>query len=230
MFCANCGTKQIEGDKFCPNCGTKFEATSSTNGKEVQPKQEKEVASTESSVNNIDVETKSSAPVKSNKKTKNVEKANEFTGQSSNTQLKREDKYADIWREIEENGDNIPYVVVSFEMAGLITKSFAEEKEIHYDRGDIYKKFDESNGVFEFLSLVNSMHPDMKELCKMINDYNDNADKNGYERIYIDIGDKQSVINAILTKKELGFWETLFSWNPELDFKRIYDMCERIKI
>lgn len=25
MFCANCGTKQNEGEKFCPNCGTKFE-------------------------------------------------------------------------------------------------------------------------------------------------------------------------------------------------------------
>lgn len=224
MFCANCGTKQIEDEKFCPNCGTKFEATSSTKGKEVQPKQEKEVASPDSSVNSIDVETKSSISVKSNKKTKNVKKTNE--GQSSNTQLKREDKYADIWREIEENGDNIPFV---FGM-GLITKSDIEEKEIHYDREDIYKKFNESKGVFEFLSLVNSKHPDMKKLCKMINDYNDNVDKNGYERIYIDIGDKQSVINAILTKKEQGFWETLFSWNPESDFKRIYDMCERIKI
>lgn len=229
MFCANCGTKQIEGEKFCPNCGTKFEATSSTNGKDVRSKQEKEVASTESSVNNIDVETKSSAPVKSNKKTKNVEKANEITGQSSNTQLKREDKYADIWREIEENGDNIPFVRTGI---SLIANSYSniEEKEIHYDCGDIYKKFDESNGVFEFLSLVNSKHPDMEKLRKMINDYNDNVDKNGYERIYIDIGDKQSVINAILTKKELGFWETLFSWNPESDFKQIYDMCERIKI
>lgn len=25
MFCANCGTKQNEGEKFCPNCGTRFE-------------------------------------------------------------------------------------------------------------------------------------------------------------------------------------------------------------
>ena len=25
MFCANCGTKQNDGEKFCPNCGTKFE-------------------------------------------------------------------------------------------------------------------------------------------------------------------------------------------------------------
>ena len=25
MFCANCGIKQNEGEKFCPNCGTKFE-------------------------------------------------------------------------------------------------------------------------------------------------------------------------------------------------------------
>ena len=24
MFCANCGTKQNEGEKFCPNCGSKF--------------------------------------------------------------------------------------------------------------------------------------------------------------------------------------------------------------
>lgn len=28
MFCANCGTKQNEGEKFCPNCGTKFEIKS----------------------------------------------------------------------------------------------------------------------------------------------------------------------------------------------------------
>ena len=27
MFCANCGTKQGEGEKFCPNCGAKFEET-----------------------------------------------------------------------------------------------------------------------------------------------------------------------------------------------------------
>ena len=25
MFCANCGTKQNEGEQFCPNCGTRFE-------------------------------------------------------------------------------------------------------------------------------------------------------------------------------------------------------------
>jgi uncharacterized membrane protein YvbJ len=31
MFCANCGTKQNEGEKFCPNCGTKFEMTLSSN-------------------------------------------------------------------------------------------------------------------------------------------------------------------------------------------------------
>lgn len=50
MFCANCGTKQNEGEKFCPNCGTKFEELkivkeemSVDTSKQTLPNQEKAV-------------------------------------------------------------------------------------------------------------------------------------------------------------------------------------------
>lgn len=47
MFCANCGTKQNEGEKFCPNCGTKFDIKKL----EVEIKQEEKNISDSSSAN-----------------------------------------------------------------------------------------------------------------------------------------------------------------------------------
>lgn len=55
MFCANCGIKQNEGEKFCPNCGTKFE----------EPKMVKEEVSNDAS--------KQATPLKENIKTENKE-------------------------------------------------------------------------------------------------------------------------------------------------------------
>lgn len=57
MFCANCGTKQNDGEKFCPNCGTKFEESLVT--KEVVKQEEKVASVNEDKLQNEIDETKS---------------------------------------------------------------------------------------------------------------------------------------------------------------------------
>lgn len=64
MFCANCGTKQNEGEKFCPNCGTRFEESL-----KIEETKDEELSKSETSKLLNTISGRKDVTVQSNKKT-----------------------------------------------------------------------------------------------------------------------------------------------------------------
>lgn len=194
MFCANCGTKQNEGEKFCPNCGTKFDIKKL----EVEIKQEEKNISDSSSAN------------KENLKGESVE-------------TKSNNKYLDFWNN--KNKNNLLDVSL-FRSSGIIS-TIIEEYDFQYDVNDSYEIIDESKGVFEFLYILDISSNQIDYIWKKIEDYNKAAQESGYSKI---ITEKSSgLVKALLVRKKKGLLESLFSWNPEYDFKQILKLCEQVK-
>ena len=194
MFCANCGTKQNEGEKFCPNCGTKFDIKKL----EVEIKQEEKNISDSSNAN------------KENLKGESVE-------------TKSNNKYLDFWNN--KNKNNLLDVSL-FRSSGIIS-TIIEEYDFQYDVNDSYKIIDESKGVFEFLYILDISSNQIDYIWKKIEDYNKAAQESGYSKI---ITEKSSgLVKALLIRKKKGLLESLFSWNPEYDFKQILKLCEQVK-
>lgn len=194
MFCANCGTKQNEGEKFCPNCGTKFDIKKL----EVEIKQEEKNISDSSNAN------------KENLKGESVE-------------TKSNNKYLDFWNN--KNKNNLLDVSL-FRSSGIIS-TIIEEYDFQYDVNDSYEIIDESKGVFEFLYILDISSNQIDYIWKKIEDYNKAAQESGYSKI---ITEKSSgLVKALLVRKKKGLLESLFSWNPEYDFKQILKLCEQVK-
>lgn len=210
MFCANCGTKQNEGEFFCPNCGTRFEKITLENN-------------IESNLKNNDKDLTDAILF-------NKENQNSIKDELNIVQTQKEDKYALLWENININGGELSLVLRENQLDSGIISDVIEEMDIDYGCEDVYKHFDEKNGCFEFFYILDYRLNGTKEIINMINKYNINASRNGYENIYLIINEKQCIVNAVLRRKNLGFWDAILAWNPEYDFKRICNLCEPLKI
>ena len=210
MFCANCGTKQNEGEFFCPNCGTRFEKITLENN-------------IESNLKNNDKDLTDAILF-------NKENQNSIKDELNIVQTQKEDKYALLWEKININGGELSLVLRENQLDSGIISDVIEEVNIDYECEDVYKHFDEENGCFEFFYILDYRLNGTKDIINMINKYNINATSNGYEKIYLIINEKHCIVNAVLKRKNLGFWDAILSWNPEYDFKRICNLCEPLKI
>ena len=234
MFCANCGTKQNEGEKFCPNCGTKFEKLFYENNIVSNQKNNYEDLTDVVSINietNSPISEQGDLTIKKINDTDNLkENGKSIKNEFNIVETKKEDKYALLWEKININGGELSLVLRENQLDSGIISDVIEEVNIDYDSEDVYKHFDEENGCFEFFYILDYRLNGTKDIINMINKYNINATSNGYEKIYLIINEKHCIVNAVLKRKNLGFWDAILSWNPEYDFKRICNLCEPLKI
>lgn len=262
MYCANCGTKQNESEKFCPNCGTRFEISSHTNIEKSILKEEKELTDTiitnkkivqptsisENIItNNLEEEINSNIVFVKKENNQNIEINLISETVNSNSEIispnyslekindnyssiKTENKYAFVWEVIDKNGNNAPIVSKENYWDSGIISDVIIENNIDYEIVDTYKHFDERNGVFELLYILDNRLNETKNIIYRINQYNEKIKNTDYERIYLIIKNDQCIVNAYFKRKNLGFWDTLLSWDPEYEFVKICNLCEPLKI
>ena len=118
MFCANCGTKQNEGEFFCPNCGTRFEKITLENN-------------IESNLKNNDKDLTDAILF-------NKENQNSIKDELNIVQTQKEDKYALLWEKININGGELSLVLRENQLDSGIISDVIEEVNIDYECEDVY--------------------------------------------------------------------------------------------
>lgn len=212
MFCANCGTKQNEGEKFCPNCGMKFEIIPSHNNDIIESKQHGKTVSGEIVVKNETFDLHNSA--------------SEGIHQIKKRVLGGEDKYAHIWQEILQNKNNISFIHVDETIQSGVISDIVLKESINVEYELNYKNFNSLSfriGTHKFCYLLNYNNPLINEIERLVHKYNAKAIKNKYDMIEFDksIG----YIKAQFKEKFLTF----SLWDPFCDFENICKLCEKIK-
>lgn len=235
MFCANCGTKQNEGEKFCPNCGTRFEiVTPNTskvdNGKVknvMQPKVNKSSDVKVKTINNKDNER--STQIKS-KKASGIDKKNNETVDTRKKTNGEENIYERlVWKNIDTIGSNDDfYQQVYLTLQTGIISDVIKSTEVKLDLLEYtYFKHNTTNGRIEFFFVLKDNKTKINELEQKIKSYNIKARKNNYNIIKFDKDMK--TVEGRFVRKNLGFLESILSWNAELDFEEILNLCKSIR-
>lgn len=234
MFCANCGTKQNEGEKFCPNCGTRFE----------EPLKIEEVIKIESfkTVNNAPE--KSSTIVQSEKETsvtnafvkEEIEDNLSIELYRESTNCIKENEHLDdvnFWNElkINYNADNSKLLqeVDLLKQSGVISDKYKFEKTVICDsktilrkmKSEIYDELHNNGSVLRFKLYIdcNFLNGKIKfiyngreyslfdyDLKRAIDYFNEEVDREYCNDYYIKYDKDKNIVEGLFTKEHKGFW------------------------
>lgn len=254
MFCANCGTKQNEGEKFCPNCGTKFEEPLKVEMTKVEEVSKSETSMPENIVPGTkEVRSKKDNASKIVNKTKDIEKCISDTESYKEVEeIKQNDskikiaQYRNKAIPVETTQESNLYKSMVWER--INSKSMVE----HFLRGvylssysgiisDIVYKEDVEVSILEYTYLKNDVAKGRIEYFLVLKDnkkilgeieqkiiaYNKKARENNYYSIKYNKMERS--VKARYVRKEASFLDSLFGWNAEFYFKEILELCKSIR-
>lgn len=160
MFCANCGTKQNEGEKFCPNCGTKFEEPLKVKESKVE-----EVSTSETSEPENIVPKKNDVTAKDKSQTTKEEKI-----VSTITYKKEKEVKSNIDEQVTKSGEETVApnkLVEEKDSEDFVTKQATGIKDSEYGEGKNIKHQDDCLLDFEDNVLWNKLNINQK-LCSSL--------------------------------------------------------------